>query len=174
VDNGTALARLRQKIIEELFVERWHEVWFFPERDGVKGWRGTAPIMFVGPNPSTGHFGSRADHFFYKNLADNGFQNAHLTDAFKMRATAEEVPINQQDSLLSGLNRGYIQEEVTIIQPRLLVALSENTYDLLSDWLPEMYRERLVRIPHYSWAHRYRKEDRFAQAMNDVRLRFAT
>ena len=165
-----ALKLLRQKIVEQLFVDRWREVWFFPAKFGVKGWQGTAPIMFIGLNPSGGgHFPSQADHLFYKCLAKNGFWNAHLTDVHKVRATAQEVPQIQRDSILLRLNRNYLLKEVGILQPRLVVALGKTTHDLLKDWLPDIPKERLLRIPHYSWACRYKHEKRFLIEMNNVR-----
>jgi hypothetical protein len=56
------------------------------------------------------------------------------------------------------LNRGYIREEVKVLRPRLVVALGRKTHDLLRQWRPEVPDGRLIWIPHYSWAYRYRRE----------------
>jgi len=50
------LEALRARIVRELYLDEWRDVWFFPRFDGVDGWRGTERVMFVGLAPSTGHF----------------------------------------------------------------------------------------------------------------------
>jgi hypothetical protein len=50
------LARLRARIVREVYLAEWRDVWFFPAFEGVRGWQGTQDIMFVGLNPSTGRF----------------------------------------------------------------------------------------------------------------------
>ena len=170
-----ALKILRKKIIDELFVDRWHDVWFFPNKDGVKGWQGTAPILFVGLNPSTGpgHFPSPADQIFYSCLAKNGFCNAHITDIYKIRATGQKLPEIQRNNCLLRLNRNYLLDEVNILQPRLVVALGEASHHMLRKWLSGINKEQLLRVPHYSWAYRWGKKARFSKEMNDVRKRYS-
>ena len=47
------LSKLRQKIIDEFYIKRWREVWFFPRYKDVKGaekvmgYLGTDPIVFL-------------------------------------------------------------------------------------------------------------------------------
>jgi hypothetical protein len=36
-----SLLKLRRKIVLKLEVNEWHEVWFFPRHNGVKGYLGT-------------------------------------------------------------------------------------------------------------------------------------
>lgn len=142
--------------------------------DRVMGWQGADPIFFVGPNPSgAGHFPSRADRGFYKQLHTQGLHNAHLTDLMKVRATATEVPEIFKDSAVVHLCRGYFQEELDILDPRLVVALGEQVHRLLTDWFPGAEFE-LIRIPHYSYAYRYAKQARFARAMADVHSRLSS
>lgn len=170
MNQRNSLARLRARIIDELFVQGWREVWFFPSWDGVKGWQGTDRIMFVGLNPSGGgHFPSRADRGFYNQLRSRGFTNAHLTDVVKVKATGREVSAVLQNKALMHLNRRYICEEVEILRPHLVVALGRKTHSLLRQWLPEVPGERVILLHHYSWAYRYRHERRFAQEMGKIR-----
>ncbi len=66
------LERLRERIVRELYLRRWREVWFFPPYDGVEGWCGTKPVFFVGLNPSTSGFPNEADRHFYGLLREHG------------------------------------------------------------------------------------------------------
>jgi len=168
----SALNQLRQRIIEELYAKQWREVWFFPEKDGIKGWRGTDPIMFIGLNPSTGRFPSKADHMFYQCLARNGFCNSHITDVFKVRSTPEDMRDNLSNKGLVRLHQRYLLEEIDLLNPHLLVALGYKTLNILKEWIPERFQTRLIRIRHYSWAKRYRKENVFSQDMAKVRRHF--
>lgn|GEM_PF-1159560 len=156
---------LRAKIIRQLFVERWHEVWFFPRNSTVKGWQGTAPIMFVGLNPSTGNFPSKADRFFYQYLAKHKFNSAHLTDVYKIRALNDGVASMLQKRRLQLLNREYLRQEIAIVRPRLIVAMGKTAHNLLSEWFPN---EQLDLIRHYSWAVRYNQKKTFAEDMRRV------
>ena len=168
------LDQLRQEIISELCVRRWHDVWFFPPREGINGWRGTDPVMFIGPNPSRGHFPSHADLFFYGQLKQNGFSNAHLTDLFKICATSEEMRRHLADRALVRLHQTYLSKEIEILDPRLLVALSDETLKTLQCWLPKSLHTRLIKIRHYSWANRYNRREEFSKDMAEVNLRLRT
>jgi len=167
-----ALSRLRQRIIAELYVKQWHEVWFFPEKDGVRGWRGTGPIMFIGLNPSTGRFPSKADQVFYKCLDRNGLGNSHITDVFKVRATSREMRDNLSNKGLVRLHQKYLLKEIHLLNPHLLVALGHKTLSILKVWIPKGYQPRLIGIHHYSWAKRYRREKVFWKDMADIRRDF--
>ncbi len=61
------LKKLRKDIIEKYYINEWKEVWFFPSYNKVKGFLGTQDIIFLGLNPSYGHFPSKYDKFFMKN-----------------------------------------------------------------------------------------------------------
>jgi hypothetical protein len=164
------LDQLRKEIISELCVKRWHDVWFFPAREDVNGWRGTGPVMFIGPNPSRGHFPSHADLFFYEQLRHNGFSNAHLTDVFKICATSEEMKHHRADRSLVRLHQSYLSKEIEIIDPSLLVAMTDETLKTLRGWLPSSLHTRLTKIHHYSWANRYNRREEFSKDIKRVRL----
>src|SRR5574337_1480258 len=85
------LERLRERIVRDVYLNEWREVWFFPQRDGVKGWRGMGRVMVGGPNPSTTYRWTPSIRHFYAVLRRLGLRNAHLTDALKERMTAQEV-----------------------------------------------------------------------------------
>jgi len=125
--------------------------------------------MFVGLNPSKGHFPSGADRMFYRLLRSRDFSNAHLTDAVKVKATAREVAMVFADAELMRLSRGYLSEEVEILRPRLIVALGKKAYTLVRRWLPEFPSERVKLVHHYSWAYRWRRKRQFGQEMNRIR-----
>lgn len=161
------LASLRRRIIDEIFIQRWREVWFWPSRDGVSGFMGTAPVMFVGLNPSAGSRRPRpkpTDAFFYATLRKYRLQDAHLTDAFKVRAGAWELPALMADETIARLNRSYLLEEVRIVRPRAVVAMGWKAFHLLREWrvVPE---EILVRAVHPAWG-------RWGSRAKEMRARF--
>ena len=147
-EKGRMLAGLRARIVRELYLNEWHEVWFFPPFDGVEGWRGTQRIMFVGLNPSTGRFGTDADRLLYAQLKGKGFARAHLTDVIKERAIGRDVDKIERDAARMERYRRYLREEIDIIRPRLIVAMGHRAYLILRDWLGSEAPVR--RIPHYS------------------------
>lgn len=167
VDRASALAELKARITQDL-AAKGHRAWFWPRWNGVSGFEGTAPIIFVGLNPSTGTFPNRADKLLYHHLAMNGFADAHLTDAMKYHTPNTDVPAILADGAMTDLHQKWLAEEVQIIQPRLIVALGlTKTYDLLRRWLPVDGRVRAV--PHSAWAKRWGQEARFAEAMAAIR-----
>ncbi|MFQ5956576.1 MAG: hypothetical protein ACE5KK_02255 [Candidatus Brocadiales bacterium] len=80
------LQDLRSDIIDKIFKDQWHDVWFYPRYKGVEGYFGIQNVIFLCINPSTGNFPSKADELFYDELCRQGFHEAHLTDIFKQRA----------------------------------------------------------------------------------------
>lgn len=132
--------------------ETAREVWFYPRVLGVKGWEGTGRIMFVGLNPSTGRFPSRADNVLYERLGEYGFENAHLSDAIKCRAKSKEVDgwRSQPDHMgFVQTQLGYLREELKILDPALVVPFGPKCYQLLMA-MPEMLGRMKVVLPHYS------------------------
>ncbi len=172
MNRARALLELRRAIIEELYIERWREVWFFPEYDGVKGWSGIEPIMFVGLNPSTGRFPSKADRLFYRALKRNGLADAHITDLLKIRADAASVRDVFRNTELIRTHKEWLMREVNLLQPRLIVALGHRTLMELKEWLPQRWRSRIAKIHHYSWAKRWRGEKVFGEDMASIRTRY--
>lgn len=164
-----SLSQLRRNIIEKLCIDQWLDVWFFPELDGVKGWRGSAPIMFVGLNPSTGNFPSKADRLFYDSLSQNGLSDAHITDLLKIRLDGESVQETFAIPELVQSHKAWLMEEVRLLEPHIIVALGHKTLKVLTTWLPEDFRSRIVKIHHYSWAQRWKKNDVFAHDIASIR-----
>ncbi len=168
MNQAQVLSQLRRAIIEELCVKQWRDVWFFPERDGVKGWCGVAPIMFVGLNPSMGTFPSKADGFLlYKSLSQNGLSDAHITDLLKIRLNGKSVQESFANPELVQLHKAWLMEEVGLLDPNPIVALGHMTFRYLKAWLPNEFHSRIKEIHHYSWAHRYGKNEVF---MHDVAI----
>jgi hypothetical protein len=172
MDKAQVLSQLRRAIIEELCVKQWRDVWFFPERDEVKGWYGAAPIMFAGLNPSMGTFSSKADRFLlYKYISQNGLSDAHITDLLKIRLKGKLVQEGFDDTELVQLHKAWLMEEVRLLDPNLIVALSRTTFKYLKAWLPNN-NSRIEWIHHYAWADRYRKEAVFAQDVANIRDKY--
>lgn len=117
------------------------EAWFFPEYAGVKGYLGVGALFFVGPNPSTGRFPQRSDRFLYDHLRAYGFADAHITDCIKYHLSNKEVEALRRsgalksDGALLRSQEGYLFEEIEILRPRLLVAMGDLAYEILTGWL---------------------------------------
>ncbi len=63
-----SLLKLRSDIIDKCYKDKWIDVWFFPEYNGVKGYLGTQNLIFIGLNPSYNQFPDKYTEFFYKQL----------------------------------------------------------------------------------------------------------
>ena len=161
------LARLRERIVRDVCLNDWRDIWFFPRRDGVEGWRGTQRIMFIGLNPSTGRFASKYDRYFYAQLKRQRFGHAHLTDAIKERAVADKVKTIRSDAPRMERYRRYLLKEIEIIRPRRIVALGRTAHDILTK---EWNLKGVVYIPHYAW--RFGKRRQFAVAMAKIRREY--
>jgi uracil-DNA glycosylase len=147
-DKARRLARLRARIVRDLYLDQWRDVWFFPSLDGVKGWQGTKDIMFVGLNPSTGRFPDRACLLLYGHLKRRGFAGAHLTDVIKERATGPNVSPISRDTTRMERYRRYLLEEIRILRPRLVVAMGRRTLSILTTW--RLPATSLRWMPHYA------------------------
>ena len=163
------LKGLRSRIIQEEYVDNWREVWFFPKHRGVSGWRGTQDIIFVGLNPSKGHFPSQHDEFLYKQLKRNGFDRAHLTDIVKIKATRKGRGKLFQSEVTMLKHMSYLLEEIEIIHPRLVVVMGGKCRELLQEWLSEDVH-KVRHMPHYAPQARIKEQRKnFRKRMKEIR-----
>ena len=125
------LLRLRSLIIDEYEKKRWQEVWFFPEWSKVKGFKGTAPIVLVGLNPSTSPFPDNKTTRLYDALKAARLENAHLTDVIKIRARGDEIGKLVRDNHFLAKQYEILGKEIRVIQPELIVAMGLRCYRLL-------------------------------------------
>ncbi|OGE77423.1 MAG: hypothetical protein A3B91_05040 [Candidatus Yanofskybacteria bacterium RIFCSPHIGHO2_02_FULL_41_29] len=171
------LLKLRDKIINEFYVKDWREVWFFPQFknikgvEKVKGYLGTDPIVFLSINPSYGSYPSPADIFYYENLQQQGFANAHLTDLFKVKIKNDEVDetLANKSELARAIK--LLNEELEIIKPKLVVAVGKRHKKLYESVIGNKYPVYL--IPHYS--QRYNdntKQKQFRSALRAVKVKY--
>ncbi len=175
-EKGASLARLRAKVIDELCVRSWHDVWFFPRWNGVQGWCGTADVFFVGSAPNFGRFPTGADKFLYGDLLENEFENSHVTDLFKTRARNEDVGVLLRDADFVRRHQEYFRRELEILRPRLVVAFGDQTETELKKWQSQgIPIPRVKRMWHYAYPFRFNRERRiskqrqFSEQMTDVR-----
>ncbi len=126
--------------IEDLMVNTW----LFPQREPVKGFLGTGPVMFVGERPSTGSFNDKPARFLYSLLEKHGVSNAHLTDVIKTRAVVTDIHPEDMSPHWYILNR-----EIEIVQPRLVIAFGPKVYDLLRLSL-SAHKFPLKQVHHYA------------------------
>ncbi len=169
-DMVQALLQLRSFITLDL-LPLWKEAWFYPEHGGVRGWQGTQDVMFVALNPSYGgRFPSPADEFLYRELKSIGFENAHLTDIIKARERNKDMPQVLKDAVYMNRQRLCLLWEMDIVQPRLIVAMGKTAWDNLKAWFPD--DRRIRHIPHYSWAHRYRRHREFSERLREAHAEY--
>ena len=110
-----------------------NKVWTFPSKIGVTGYRGTQNIIFLGWNPSTGEFWSKGsgDEFLYTELIKNGFENAHITDFFKLRMTNIEFAAKLKDDPNFCVEQAQILcEEIDLINPVIIVPMGGTGQDI--------------------------------------------
>jgi hypothetical protein len=148
INRQRELEELRERIVRDLYLDQWRDVWFFPPHNGVEGWRGTGPVFFVGLNPSTTEFPNEADRRFYAALAAHGLNDAHLTDILKERASTGRLQHLLQDPGTMERHRRYFLEELRILQPRLIVGVGQQAQQRLEQWLPN--GRQPWPMPHYS------------------------
>lgn len=165
------LIELRKRIIQEYFGNRWQEVWFFPqyaEVPKVKGFFGTNSIFFVSINPSFGTYPSKPDLFYYRNLAKQGFGDAHLTDVFKVKCKNENAKSLMQDKKLLREMEAILKEEIEILRPRLIVGVG-TSYEKLYRRVFGEYRIPLRIIPHYApQFNNSKKQKQFRKELREV------
>ena len=150
------IRKLGNKIIEAVYKPYScpsDEVYFFPEYNGVKGYLGTQEIIFLGLNPSKGNFPSKADEFFYKQLLENGFSNAHLTDLTKLKIYAKnlkEIREHIQENRHNQIN--YLLEEIRIIEPKIIVLMGNECKRLFEKCIKHKINDTQIAVyavPHY-------------------------
>lgn len=149
------LIRLRSRIIDRVFKDRWQDVWFFPRYKEVKGYLGTQRIIFLSVNPSTGTFPSEADKRYYDELAKNGFANAHLTDVFKQRSKDWKELDADADTKREA--RRFLLAEIDIIKPRLIVLVGKK-YEKLYSGMLRGVKVDTVAIDHYAFRYGSERE----------------
>jgi hypothetical protein len=142
------LLKLRSDIIDECYKEKWIDTWFFPEYKGIKGYLGTQSIIFIGLNPSYTQFPDKYCDFFYKQLKQNGFQNAHITDIVKIRQKNRGVNDIFGDKNVMEEQIDFLLKEFEIIKPKIIVALGNRCYYELKKYVDGDLN--IVKIRHYS------------------------
>ena len=172
VDKKSELQKLRGAAIRKYFVQNWQEVWFFPsyeEVPGVRGFMGTGPIFFVSINPSFGTYPSKPDLFYYRNLKKQGFQNAHLTDVFKVKCKNENVKALLENRNLLREMEEILKKEIAIVRPKVIVGVGLS-YEKLYRHIFGKYNVTLLTIPHYApQFNSASKQKQFSERLRMVR-----
>ncbi|MDQ7842173.1 MAG: hypothetical protein QN141_08445 [Armatimonadota bacterium] len=154
-EKAARLASLKARIEQEhVRMGLLSDVWFWPERDGVKGFLGAAPIIVAGLNPSKGRGRPRrglkeTDEFFYRCLREEGLVDAHITDVVKIRATKKDAPLLFYNPTILKLHRDYFIREVKIVQPAVVVVVGIDAWNVLRGWnliAPEGRQEFIFRV----------------------------
>lgn len=149
------------------------EPWPYPFKNGVRGWEGTAPVLFVGSNPSTNtRWDGTPAQRLYDALHTHGLQDAHLTDLVKARADYRSVDVLFGNHALIACSRRHLLKEIAILRRAhgrcLIVALGGTAGRYASNWLRTLKRTDGWQIPHYSQRGRFNLE--ILQALPVIRM----
>ncbi len=144
-EQKAALEVLHNRIVAENRGKTWF--WcegFGDECHGISGFLGAAPLIITGLapatgfNPATGKLkNSRSGTtygFFFDLLREEGLEDAHLSDLFKVRTAKKDVPLLLYNPEMINLHKGYFLEEAQIVRPTILVALGTEVFDVLRGW----------------------------------------
>jgi len=135
--------------------------WLFPTKGEVKGFMGTAEVMFVGEHPSTGRFDKVPDCLLYSLLEKYAAADAHLTDVIKTRGKGTEpYPDDMRP------HRRVFDREMEIVNPRLVVSFGQKVYDLLQFSLAGS-GIKVSQVWHYSYTRR--GADKAVEFENQIR-----
>ena len=122
---------------------------------------GTQDIIFIGLNPATANFPSWHDEQYYGNLKRSKFQNAHLTDLFKTRATNKKV----KDEISSWDRKeasDILKSEIDVIKPRIIVLLGKRVAEIYNQMFPGgivgKNKIETLLTRHYSFRYGTRKK----------------
>ena len=161
------LKKLRKEIIEKYYINEWKEVWFFPSYNQVKGFLGTQDIIFLGLNPSQGHFPSKYDKFFYEELGKNNFENAHITDLIKIKASNKKINELLENKKILKEQLEFLIKEIKIIRPRIVATLGGKCDEIFrKNFLDGL---NIIKIRHYS-SIRFPKNKRlFSNEIREVK-----
>lgn len=165
------LDKLRKKVINDLYIKKWIEVWFFPEYNKVKGFLGTQNIMFVGLNPSYSCFPTKVDKFFYEQLKKYGFENAHLTDLIKIRTKNENIHKILGDKQVLMEQIRFLIKEIEIINPKVIIALGKKCYDALRNNLKKK-NIKIIQLIHYSSTRFPKNKIKFFNEIKKIRKKY--
>lgn len=152
---------------DRLRIRNWHNKgpWFFPpSEDGkAKGFFGTGEVVFMCQRPSTGgKVPDEAVILFYDLIKEHGFENAHITDLVKCRAEGGKVSEEEIRNCLP-----YLEEEIRILKPKLIVAVGNEAYKVLAKEL-KLQSIPVKRIIHYSYAVRRGKIERLKEEFKGI------
>ncbi len=162
------LQRLRKEIIEKYYIDQWKEVWFFPEHKQIKGFLGMQDIIFLGLNPSYGHFPSKYDNFFYKELGKNDFENAHITDLIKIKATNKKINELIENKKTLNEQMEFLIREINIIKPKIIVTLGGKCDDIFREKFKNS-NIKIIKIRHYSSIRFPKNKKLFSNEIKEVK-----
>ena len=150
------LEELNKKIAEFAQGKNWGEIWlegiflptyYFPHQYNV---------IFVAIQPSTnlldnpylrflGNFNiSPTEKKFQDRMMKFGFGGSYVTDIVKLQRLANERPTKKEIEMFLP----FLEKELEIINPKIVVALGEETYQILNKNRVKLGIEKLEKIFH--------------------------
>lgn len=162
------LQRLRKEIIEKYYMGQWKEVLFFPEHKQIKGFLGVQDIIFLGLNPSYSRFPSKYDEFFYEELGKNDFENAHITDLIKIKATNKKINELIENKKTLNEQMEFLIREINIIKPKIIVTLGGKCDDIFRENFKNS-NIKIIKIRHYSSIRFPKNKKPFSNEIKEVK-----
>lgn len=168
MDKITKLEKLKREIELKYGFDKVH---FFKKKENIQGYMGTQDIMFIGLNPSDSKnrtSTNRIKTYFDTEIIKNGFENAHVTDFIKLWACNKKVEDKVwikdilQDETIIKEQAFYLDKEIGIINPRLIVSMGKKCKELMEEYLPKRNCEF---IWHYAWARYNKNKIKYADKM---------
>jgi len=154
-------------------------IWMWREYNGVRGFFGTglfrnSVIIWITERPSLPRDKSKEDKFpdwmdnvFYEVLAEEGFQNIHLTDFVKIMGTAGERPTEE----ILKTSADWMKREIETLKVEgktlVIVANTKNVRKWIELYLAE-FLPNTVYIPFFKHIINYTKKEYRKQAVRNV------
>lgn len=160
------LEELNTKEAKRIFDKNkeWGEIWlggiFLPTY-----YQHQYNVVFIGLQPSEnllrkpylkflGNFNiSSCDKRFQKQLIDFNFGGSYVTDIVKLQRPAKKRPNEEEIRFFIP----FLRKEIEIINPRIIVALGNEAYDILKNYGKELDINKLKKVYHP--AYRFKKKE---------------
>lgn len=185
-DKEKKLLSLMAKIHLECYEmdTQFKTAWFYPEYNGVKGYKGTSRLIISGINPSYGQFPGKPVRFFYECLNKYGLHNVHITDIIKSRLSNRQLfELKKNEELYNevlGKNIKWMKREMRILDSNLdvkMIGIGKDAHNILRSYFKDNVAD--VWLHHYAWVERFtgekQKERRkiFRREIQEIKKRFS-
>ena len=115
--------------------------WLFPSEDGIDGFPGRGPLMFLGDQPSTSDWdkSDRGRRLFYGKLQKYGLGSSHLTDLYKARGKSSGLRKWRRTGMPADwvtVHKPILETEIKIVKPTRIICVGGLAFDLFTGLMP--------------------------------------